>query len=47
MVRLLATALFVSLLAACASDPAPANPYGSADEQRQRAGKATQELGGY
>ena len=43
MPKLLLSALLLSFLTACASQP-PGNPYGSPDGQRERAEKATQEL---
>ena len=41
-----AAAILLTLLGACASTepPTATNPYGSPDGQRERAGKATQEL---
>lgn len=50
MRKLISAVVLLTLLASCASPPA-GSPYGSPDEQRQRAGEATQELdrnvGGY
>lgn len=47
MSRIASFVCLLAILAGCSSTPAAHNPYGSADGQRERAGKATQELGGY